>query len=57
MTNYTYEELVLNLESRNRFFNTYDLIIDDLIKHRYLKPAIVHKRNRKRLYDEISSLD
>jgi hypothetical protein len=57
MTNYTYEELVLNLEIRHKFFNTYDLIISDLIKHGYLKPAIVHKRNRKRLYDEISSLD
>jgi hypothetical protein len=57
MTNYTYEELVLNLEIRHRFFNTYDLIIRDLIEHGYLKPAIVHKRNRKRLYDEISSLD
>lgn len=57
MTNYTYEELVLNIDSREKFFNTYDLIIDDLIKHGYLQPAVVHKRNRKRIYEEISSLD
>lgn len=57
MTNYTYEELVLNINKREMFFDTYDLMISDLVKHGYLQPAIVHKRNRKRIYEEISSLD
>ncbi len=57
MPTYNYEILITNLKKREKFFKSYDLIILDLQKNGYFEAAVIHKKNRKRIYEEVSSLD
>jgi hypothetical protein len=57
MPTYTYENLIMDKEKRASFFETYDRLIRDLKDHGYLEAAVTHKKIRKRIFEEVSSLD
>ena len=57
MPTYNYEILITNLKKREKFFKSYDLTIRDLQDHGFFEAAVIHKKNRKRIYEEVSSLD
>lgn len=54
---YTYEALVLDTKIRNDFFIQYDKLIEDLKTYKFWESALRHKKNRDRIFTEVTMLD
>ncbi len=54
---YTYETLVLDTKTRDDFFKQYDRLIEGLKKYKFWESALRHKKNRDRIFNEVTMLD
>ncbi len=52
---FSYEKLITNPKTRERFFRLYDLIILDSIRDGDMKSAQIHAQNRKRIAGDIAT--
>ncbi|AYD01717.1 hypothetical protein [Neorhizobium sp. NCHU2750] len=57
MTSYSVETLIYDLKARQEFFDGYDKMIKWGKDNGFVKSALEHQRNRKRIWDEITMLD
>ncbi|WP_296076701.1 hypothetical protein [uncultured Agrobacterium sp.] len=57
MENITFDTLVYDRKARDKFFYEYDRLIGWCKEYGYLDAALDHKRNRKRIWDEVTLLD
>lgn len=57
MSNFEYENLIINTEARKRFFALYDRLIALLKQHNFFEAALLHMKNRKRISEELALFD
>lgn len=56
MKEFTFENIIKHSEVRDEYFHQYDRLIAELKSKGYYDAAIIHARNRKRIYAEIALL-
>lgn len=57
MKEYTFENLIKHDSVRGEFFSLYDRLITELKSKGYYDAALIHARNRRRIWDEVCLLD
>lgn len=57
MKDFTFENIIRYENLRKEFFLLYDRLIDELKSKGYYDAAIIHKRNRNRIQNEVGLLD
>lgn len=56
MKDFTFENIIKHSDVRNEYFFQYDRLISELKCKGYYDAAIVHARNKKRLFNDIALL-
>lgn len=57
MKEFTFENLIKHDGVRGEFFLLYDRLITELKSKGYYDAALIHARNRRRIWDEVCLLD
>lgn len=57
MSNFEYENLIVNAKAREHFFGAYDRLIALLKRHNHFEAARLHLKNRKRISEELALFD
>ncbi|WP_153366805.1 hypothetical protein [Agrobacterium rosae] len=56
MKEFTFENIIKHSEVRDEYFHQYDRLIGELKTKGYYDAAIIHARNKNRIYAEIALL-
>lgn len=56
MKEFTFENLIKHDRVRGEFFLLYDRLITELKSKGYYDAAVIHARNRRRIWDEVTLL-
>ncbi len=56
MKEFTYENIIEHSSVRDEYFNLYDRLITELKSKGYYDAAVIHARNRRRIWEEIALL-
>ncbi|TWF46334.1 hypothetical protein [Neorhizobium alkalisoli] len=57
MQGFTYDEIISDIEKRDKFFELYDRLIGLLKANGRGKSALIHAKKRKEIWEEITLLD